>query len=637
MRPLPFFVLVLFGVLLSQQGLAQTYQPEKVKPKSLEAYERGIDQLKNGDYKLGVAQLLESVKADTNHVDAYLSLGGVFGELKQYTRSIQWYERARAKDTAYFSPYLLPYSINLAGDGQFAAALAAVEQFLAKPQLTERSRKSALYRQKCYRFALAQAQLSKDSGFVFLPENLGDSVNTPMAEYYPSVTVTDSFLVFTRRSRDGREDFFESPLRGKAFGAWSAIPGEINEEPRKGALTVSQDGEWMLFAGRFANGHFDLYQSFYTPQGWSEPLNMGTNINTEFWESSPALSPDKNELYFSSNRPGGFGGKDLYVSFRLPNGRWTPAENMGSKVNTVGDELAPFLHADNQTLYFTSDGLPGYGGSDLFVMRREAGGKWSTPENLGYPINTIENEGSMAVSADGKTAYYASDRSDTRGELDLYRFTLRSDLRPSLTFFLKGKVVDAKTGKALPSLVELINNQNAKTLMRVQTDETGMYFITLPTGNDFTLSVQRKGYLAYQSPFLFKQKQADSVYQKDIALQPLELNVSMRFNNIEFQNNQFELPATAAIELNPLVQTLKENPSLRVRITGHTDNVGKPEDNKKLSENRANAIVQYLVQNGIAANRLDAVGKGDSEPIADNKSDLGRARNRRTTLTIVQQ
>ncbi len=630
-----FFVFLLAGFI--SMGYAQVYYPEKVNSKTVKLYEKALDLLKDNQIKEATPLLAQCIKEDSNFVDAYLSLAGAFGELKRYPQSISLYEKARRKDTAYFVIYNLPYSINLAGLGKFDEALKAVQAFLAYPRLNERSIKSAQYRKRCYEFAIAYASKHPGTNYAFSPVNLGDSVNTAESEYYPSVTVTDSLLVFTRHGEHGREDFVESRISKNGFSAWKIIDGDINIEPKKGAITVSQDGEWMLFAGQLmdqAYKSFDIYISYYTPKGWSEPQNLGPNINTEFWESSPSISPDKRALYFSSNRPGGSGGADLYVSYRMPNGKWGPAENMGPSVNTAGDELAPFIHADNQTLYYTSDGLPGYGGSDLFVMRKNSKGEWGTPENLGYPINTIENEGSLAVSADGLTAYYASDRSDSRGGLDIYKFSMRPDIRPYRTLYVKGKVMDKKTGKNLPSYVELTDNSNNKALMKIQTDEVGDYFITLPTGNDYTFTVNRKGYLFYSELMELGKKDADSVYKKDIYLQPVELNASVTFHNIQFTTNSYQLPNAAMIELEKLVQVLTENPSLKVEIGGHTDNVGKAEDNLALSTNRAKTIVDFLVTRNISINRLTFKGYGSTKPIADNTTEQGRAQNRRTAFTI---
>lgn len=268
------------------------------------------------------------------------------------------------------------------------------------------------------------------------------------------------------------------------------------------------------------------------------------------------------------------------------------------------------------------------------MVRKKVNGDWGKPENLGYPINTIENEGSLAVSADGLTAYYASDRSDSRGNLDLYKFTLRDDIRPYKTLYVKGKVIDKKTGKPIPSSVELTDNSTNHTLMKVQTDELGEYLVTLPTGKDYTFTVNRKGYLFYSELYDMEKKQADSVYQKDIYLQPVELNVVTTFNNIQFASNSFALPQTGLVELDKLQQVLIENPTLKVTISGYTDNIGKPEDNLILSTNRAKAIVAYLTGKGIDENRLSYKGYGETNPVADNSTEAGRALNRRTTFTI---
>lgn len=633
-------VLILFVFGFYTSLFAQQYNPDKVNQKALALYDKAIGLLKEDELKKAVPILLECIQIDTNFVDGYLSLAGVFGELKQYKRSIQFYEIGKSKDPTYFLPYYLPYSINLAGDGNFEAALIAVNRFLENPKLNDKSIRSAAYRKKTYQFALDYATKNKElSNYYFAPENLGDSVNSAFSEYYPSVTVTDSLLVFTRRGKYMREDFFSSSFVAKQFSKAVPIGGDINEEPQKGAITVSQDGEWMLFAGRFAErgyDNFDLYIAYATPQGWSDPENLGTAINTEFWESAPTLSPDKRTLYFSSSRPGGYGGRDLYFSERLPNGKWTPAQNMGPKINTAGDDQAPFIHADNQTLYFTSDGHPGYGGSDLFILRKNNDGQWGIPENLGYPINTIENEGSLAVSADGLTAYYASDRAEGKGELDLYRFLLRNNIRPTRTLYLKGVVTDKSNGKKLPSSVELINNADQSVLMKIQTDETGLYFITLPVGRDYTLSVNRKGYLPFTELYSLANKEADSVYVKNIALQPLAINASFTFKNIEFTSNASILPETAAIELNKLVALLNENGTLQVQISGHTDNTGNEVENKKLSANRALSIVNFLIEKGISKNRLAYKGYGSSQPIASNDTPEGRARNRRTSVEITK-
>ena len=630
------FLLLAFTTLA---GSAQSYDPDKINKKAVDAFERGLVRLRDGYTKEGIPLIKRAIEIEPNYVDAILSLAGAYGELKDYQSAVEQYEKGRAIDTAYFTYFYLSYSINLAGLGRFNDALQAIEKFLAIPELNERSRRSGEYRKRTYLFGVQYANKNPAGNYVFAPQNLGDSVNSPRSEYYPSITINDSLFVFTRRGDGFREDFFESTILDKGkYSAAKLIDGDINYEPSKGAINISHDGEWLLFAGyNFRNGFgdFDLYISYYTPTGWSEPENLGRSINTEAWESSPSISPDKRALYFSSNRPGGFGGKDLYVSYRQPNGRWAPAVNMGPTINTGGDELAPFIHADNQTLYFTSDGLPGYGNSDMFLCRKGPNNQWSLPENLGFPINTIESEGSLFVAADGKTCFYASDRSDSRGGLDIYTFELRENVRPARTLYVQGKVYDVKTGKGLPSAVNLTDQKSQQLVSSLQTDETGHYFITLPVGRDYTFSVNRKGYLYFSENYALSNNPADSTYRKDIPLQPIELNATMELKNILFETNSAQLQDISIIEINKLLQLLNENPALKVRINGHTDNVGKPADNLKLSAARAKAVVDYLLSKGISADRVTFKGFGDTVPVAANTTEAGRALNRRTEFVVV--
>jgi outer membrane protein OmpA-like peptidoglycan-associated protein len=623
--------------LLFVTAKAQTYQPDHINAKAIALYEKAMVQLNDGEIKNAIPLLLKSIALDSTYYDAALSLAGVYGELKNYSKAEEWYEKIKNKDSNYFKVYHLPYSINLAGEGRFAEALDAINIFLSIPNISERSIKSASYRKRCYEFAVDYKTKHTLSDYSFTPVNLGDSVNSEKSEYYPTLTIDDSLLVFTRRGEGFREDFMESNFNNGNFSKAKMIDGDINNEPSKGAITVSSDGDWMIFAGNFHRGYgdFDLYISYATPQGWSAPENLGPNINSGYWDSSPSLSPDNRVLYFSSNRPGGIGGKDLYMSIRMPNGKWGPAKNMGASINSIGDDTAPYIHADNQTLYFTSDGLQGYGGTDLFICRKDKNGEWSKPENLGYPINTIENEGSIAVASNGVKAYYASDRADTHGGLDLYSFDLRTDVRPYKTLFVKGKVYDAATKKGLPCAVELIDNNNNKILMHIQTDELGKYFIPLPSGKDYTFTVNRKGYLFYSELYELSKKISDSTYQKDIALQPVEMNKITAFKNIQFQSNSYQLLPVSLIELDKLLQILYENPSLKIQINGHTDNAGKESDNLNLSTQRAKSVVDYLISKGIDAKRLIYKGFGASKPLADNISEEGKAKNRRTEFEII--
>jgi len=641
--PLIFF---LFCQLLTANCLFSQYDPTKINKKAFSVYMQAMEKANGRDFQGSIDLLNQCISMEPKYADAFLSLGGVYGQLKNYKSSTENYEKAFAIDSNYTNEYKLPYSINLAGQGRFQEALNTINSLLNSKKISPATIRAAEYRKKTFQFAVDYAANHSNSSYQFTPVNLGDSINTSSSEYYPSITINDSLFVFTRRGVGIREDFVESTiLPHHEYSKSKTISGSINEEPSKGAINISQDGDWLIFAGNFPSsglGNFDLYISYQTPQGWSEPINLGPQINTEFWESSPSLSSDKNTLYFSSDRPGGYGGKDLYVSHRLSNGKWSEALNMGSSVNTTGDELAPFIHADNNTLYFTSDGLPGYGGSDLFVMRRKNapeshGDEWNAPENLGYPINTIENDGSLFIASNGVDAFYSSDRADSRGGLDLYRFELRADIRPARTLYVRGTVFNKKNNKGIPATVELIDNSTGQLSSKVQTDERGDYLITLPVGKDYVFNVNRKGYLFYSDNFLLSQRAPDSTYEKNIPLQPIEVNASIILKNIFFETNKFQLDPKSQAELDKIIQLLTENPTLKIEISGHTDNVGKPSDNLSLSNNRAKSVVTYLIGKGIVSQRLVAKGYGETKPVAGNTTEEGRAKNRRTELKVISQ
>ena len=628
------FVVFLFLMFSFLQAKSQT---GSANSKAIKLYTKAVGQITDGNLKEAIETLKKTIAADENYVDAYLSLAGVYGELKDYNNSILSYENAFAKDSVYTKIYKLPYSINLAGAGKFASALEQIISFLSIPNLSNKSVTAANYRKRNYEFAIDYQQKHPNNNYNFEPINLGDSVNTERSEYYPTLSISDSLLVFTRMSNTG-ENFVKSNFTNNHFTMAKIVEGSINRQALKGAATVSNDGEWLIFAGDFFEkgyGSYDLYISYSTPDGWSEPENLGENINSPYWESAPSISPDSRTLYFSSDRPGGYGGRDLYMSTRQANGRWGKAVNLGPIINTAGNELYPYIHADNQTLYFTSDGLPGYGKTDLFISRKTSLDEWSKPENLGYPINTIEDEGSICISSNGLTAYYASDRADTRGGLDLYKFDLREDIRPFKTLYVRGRVYDAITLKGLPCSVELIDNATNKTIMKIVADELGKYFIPLPIGKDYTFIVNRKGYLFYSNLYELSKEKSDSTYTKDIALQPIQLNAIMVFKNVQFEKNAFNLLNISKVELDKLVQVLVENPTIKLQINGHTDNTGNAEDNLKLSTNRAKAVVDYLISKSINPSRLSYKGFGATNPIAENSTEEGKAKNRRTEFAVI--
>lgn len=614
---------------------AQWYNPDKVNKKAGEVYALAYEEAIAANYKAALKHLEEAIKLDPKFVDVYLSRAGIYAELKNYEASVADFEKGIQMDSVYSKTYLLPYSISLAGVGKFKEALNAVNEFLANPTLNPQSIKAGNYRKSTYSFAVDYEKKHPVKNYVFKPVNLGDSINTSDLEYFPSLTIDGSKMIFTRRVASD-EDFYESDFIDGRWSKAKPLGGKVNTNFNEGAQNISQDGQLLVFTGcnyPEGEGSCDLYFSIKTNTGWSEPQNLGPVVNTDFWESSPSLSPDKRDLYFASSRAGGFGGRDIWVTHRMPNGKWSRPQNLGESVNTSGDESCPFIHADNETLYFNSNGHTGYGMTDLFFSKKINDSIWAPAENLGYPINNIDDQGSLIVAADGKTAYYASDGADTRGGLDIYSFQLRDDIRPLKTLWVKGKVYDKKTYAGLPSSVELTNVKTDRIVSKIQTDEDGNYLITLPVGNDYAFNVNRRGYLFYSDNFSITPN-TDSVFIVNIALQPIEKGASIVLKNIFFETGKFDLQNESKSELDKLVELLNDNPNLKIQIDGHTDNVGQQKDNLELSNNRAKSVVGYLLSKGINQQRLSYKGFGATKPVADNNTETGRAQNRRTELYV---
>lgn len=628
-----FFVFLLFGEATN----AQVYDATKVSKKAKKNYEQAMLKVDEGDYISALVLLNQAIDRNPAYLDAVLSKAGILSELKRYDESALAYEKAFVIDLDQSREYLFTYAIALAGNGEFKKALQALDRFITLPNLSASSIQAAKYRKKSFEFAVDKIK-AEGLSLPALIENAGNAINTSSSEYYPTMTINGKQLIVTRRTRGGAdEDFFSTDLNE---GKWThAIPlsGKINTTYKEGGQQISADGKWMVFTAKDypeGYGSFDIYISYQTPNGWSERNNLGESINSPYWESAPCLSADKKQLYFASDRPGGFGGTDLYVATKMANGKWSAPRNLGAVINTVGDESCPFIHADNETLYFNSNGHPGIGGTDLFYSKKSANG-FLIPQNLGYPINTINNEGSLYVTADGARGYFASDRSDSKGGLDIYVIKLNEINKANTTSWVEGRIYDSLNGKGLMAVVEVIDLDSKLVVSEVDADEQGNYLSVLPLGKNYAFNVSKKGYLFYSGRFEMKEASGQTQFKNDIPLQPLQKGTSMVLRNIQFETGKYDLLTSSFIEIEKIVRILSDNPQMRVQIIGHTDSIGKEKDNLSLSLQRAKVVVDYLVSRGVQPDRLKAEGLGDQQPISDNSTEQGRALNRRTELVII--
>lgn len=603
--------------------------------KALAAYQEGLN---NQAWKLlGIAR-----KVEPCYAKIYLLRAVLFEDERKIDSAIAAYRYALDIDpdvfpNAYYSLAKLEVST-----GRYAAADGHFTRFLSYPSISAKLRDQA----QLAALRNREAMSLEDTSVPFRPRNMGPNINTEYDEYLPLVTVDDQMMYFTRRYlKEGNppyleEDFFFS-LRD-TNGNWMParrMAEPINSTENEGALCISPDGRYLFFAGCNRSdgmGSCDIYASIRRGEEWGRPFNIGAPVNTSAWESQPCMSSDGKTLYFVSNRPDGFGRSDIWKSELSDGGIWSKPVNLGSTINTSGDESSPFLHPDGKTLYFSSNGHGGMGGMDLFVSRMDENGNWSAPQNLGYPINTYADEATLSVNAKGDTAYFSSDNLDGFGKKDIYSFALYEQARPSSVSFMKGFVYDADTRKPLAARFELISLKTGRTrVASVAASKTGDFLVCLPVDEPFALNVSFPGYLFYSEHIALDYAYRDKPMRKEILLQPIRSGMSIVLNNIFYRTNQYAIEESSAAELNRLLRFMLQNKDVRVEISGHTDNVGSAALNRELSQHRADAVAAYLVQKGIDASRIKAVGYGFDKPVATNETEEGRARNRRTELKIL--
>ena len=595
-------------------------------------YEAGLSALNKNDVQKAIQLFKLAASKDSQYVDPTIALFQVYHDQKDFEKAIEYYFQIKKIDSAAALPFLVKQGISLASLGRYNAAYKLIE-----PYISNNSMPTYLKDKATALFAVCQFAISQKTAPEISIHNMGDSINSPASEYFPTVSIQDSLFLFMRRLNLSREDFYTSSMGVHGFSAATPLSDTLNFAAKKGSMSLSANLQTLYYAADYAEqgyGRYDIYKVQRSPWGWSKPKNLGQNINSDYWESAPSVAPDGNSIYFASNRPDGFGGIDIYVAYKNEKGFWEEAINLGPSINTKGDDQTPFIHADNQSLYFSSNGRAGFGGSDIYVSRKKIDGNWTTPINLGYPINTYDNEGSIAVASNGATAYIASDRADSRGELDIYKITLAENTRAFKTWFIKGQIVDAITKKTIAAELQIVDPASGYPMMEMQIDSMGQFLLALPYFDSLGLKINSPGhdYLSSILPIDSVKWMAGKTF--DFALTPIEKLFTKTFNQVYFESNAAILQAISSVELDALVRYLKNTLNAQILIEGHTDNTGTSTQNNLLSLQRANAIGDYLQQKGIADNRIQRKGLGATMPIADNNTAEGRAKNRRTNFTI---
>ncbi len=608
-------------------------------------FNNGIRQFDLLNYQEALDYFLRAVSADPGFYEAWMLAGDVSFEMGEYNDAVGYFRKAVSINPGFFPVVYFNKGNALMATGKYEEARASYKKIGSYPGVPGVVRRSADRKIENCDFAIDAIR----NPVPFEPVDIGSAINTADDEYWPTLTADEQILIFTRQTRRDpsgrrvpanlREDFFISYFIDNKWTPAEEIGPPLNSELNEGAPSVTADGRLIFFTGcnrDDGHGSCDIYFAERVGDRWGDPVNLGSPVNTSLWEAQPSVSADGKTLYFSSNRKGGQGNMDIWYSSYLGDGRWGTPVNMGGLINTGGNEMSPFIHPDNRTLYFSSDGHTGMGGYDIFVTRRDDEGNWTTPENLGYPLNTHYDEIGLIVNARGDRGYFASDR--MAGEVrDIFTFKLYPEARPLEVSYMKGTVFDAETRRRLTASFELIDLETAETVVQSWSDPvTGEFLVPLTTGRDYALNVSGPGYLFYSDHFSLSgfSHQTDP-FLKDVPLHPIREGEKTVLRNIFFEFDSYQLKAESIVELDYLVEFLDSNPGIRISINGHTDNIGGAGYNMELSERRAGSVTGYLIKAGIDQVRIESTGYGETMPVATNETEEGRALNRRIEFEII--
>lgn len=627
-------------------------QYTSINKKAIKYFQEGKRYYDNRQDKRAEELLLKAIDEDKKFMEPHVIV------------AIMCIEQNRLKEAAEHLRKAVEIAPNLFVENYFTLAETEFElndfenakmhytQFLKFQRINPGNKEDAEFKLKCIDFSVNARKNPNNVQFT----NAGPSINSTHSEYFPSITADENYLLYTRRLPMGdaeqfQEDLFLAKADKDGWGA-SASVQELSSTGNEGAPSISADGNNMFITisqemdSRYMGGLVQGYGScdiFYTQKingRWIKPVNLGPTVNSSMWESQPSFSSDGKTLYFVRGirqRTGQITGIDIYYSVIGSDGKFSQATKLPANINTKKDEESVFIHPDNQTLYFSSQGHVGMGGADIFMSKRNPDGTWGDPVNLGYPVNTSKDENSLLVAPSGRLAYFASDREGGFGGLDLYQFEVPDFMRPEKITYVKGKVYNAKTKEPLEANFELIDLETQKLVTKSYSQKSGEFLATLNANKNYLVNVNREGYLFYSDNFSLKEIEADfnKPFQLDIPLEPIDIGSVVELKNIFFDVNKWDLKPESKAELDKLTSFLTKNPNLKVELGGHTDNTGDKKLNTTLSSNRAKAVYDYLITNGkIASARLQYKGYGDTAPKVPNDTPENKAKNRRTEFKV---
>lgn len=622
----------------------------QVSKGAVKAFNNAMEAYDAQDYQLAHSELDKALSKSPNYADAYLFKSQLYRDYMKDSLAIESLKKGLNIDDSKYQIGWFELAELCWGEGRYEEGKFAMELFKTTNAYDKFVSDSTTLKyyvrvKESLDFSLQQMSYAKKK---FNAHRLSDNVNSQNPEYYPSLSLDSKVIIMTRRfkpisSKHEQEDFYISRWNNSS-NSWSksAPINGINTPYNEGAAAISGDGATIVFTAcealgvgygeRDGKGSCDLFESNFDHKtgSWSIGENLG-EPNSKMWESQPTLSADGNFLVFARARHLRGMGSDLFGAYRKKDGSWSKPFRLPGEINTPFEEESPFLHPDGKTLYFSSNGHPGMGHLDLFVSHLGDDGNWGEPMNLGYPLNTHDDENSLIVEPSGDFALFATDRGREKGDLDLWRFGLNEDVKPDAIGVLSGVVVDNQTGKLLEASVVLLNSESGELVARVESGDDKGFVLPLPAEGRYSFEVDKEGYLFKLVDFQMRGLADQFV---EVRLDRIEAGASIHLKTIRFETGSSELEKGYQADLVRLVNWLEENSNSNVEIIGHTDNVGSDKRNLILSSDRAKSVKSFLVTSQIDAQRLTTSGKGSKEPISTNESEEGRAENRRVEILI---
>ncbi len=456
-------------------------------------------------------------------------------------------------------------------------------------------------------------------------------LNSSADDFVTGVARGGQELFLTSSRAGGRQRLYRVSRSGNRWDSPERLTGEVADATHVGGATLTMDGNLMIFAAFQhdlpGSGRTDLYMARRVGNRWKRVENLGPVVNSSFWDSQPCIAADGTLLIFASDRPGGSGGTDLWMSRREGN-RWSAPLPLRS-LNTPADEMAPILAADGRTLYFASNRD---GSFDIFVSRLGTDGTFGRPEKLPSPINTAADEYFYVPLPDQNAALLS--RTTAAGDLDVF-LVVPNPTPPDPVLIVQGTVRDAYTEAPLGATITITDLRTRRRIAELYSDEeSGHYFVALPAGRSYAITASREGYLFYSERFEVERSISVNPITKDIALTPAERGRTRLL--VFFDFDKADLKEESLPDLDRLVEFLQTYPAVRILIEGHTDDVGTDAYNDRLSQRRADAVKQYLVKQGISANRIETKGWGRRRPLVQGTTEEARAQNRRVEVSVIQ-